>query len=56
MARTGRPKSDNPKEYRVALRLTEKEYFTLKDIAVKDNLTVAQVFRKSIEMMLGSNL
>ena len=56
MARTGHPKSDNPKEYRVALRLTEKEYFTLKDMAVKDNLTVAQVFRKSIEMVLESTL
>lgn len=56
MARTGRPKSNDPKNYRVALRLTKSEFFTLKEFASRDNLTVAQVFRKSIDMMLNSKL
>ena len=54
MARVGRPKSNDPKEYKVALRLTKSEFFTLKEFALRDNLTVAQVFRKSIEIMLNS--
>ena len=52
MAKMGRPRSENPKEFKVAVRLTENEYNILKKNAAEDNLTVAQVLRRGIEEML----
>ncbi len=54
MAKMGRPKSDNPKDYRVSVRLTEEEYHMLKECAAKDNLTIAQALRKCIFKMVNS--
>ena len=52
MSKMGRPKIENPKEFKVAVRLTENEFKILKKNAAEDNLTVAQVLRKGIEEML----
>jgi len=52
MARMGRPKSDNPREYKITVRLTEEEYLNLKRHIAKDNLTIAQVVKQGIGDML----
>ncbi len=54
MAKMGRPKSDNPKDYKVAARLTADEYKKLKECAAKDNLTITQAIRNSIVTMIDS--
>ena len=43
MARTGRPKSDNPRENGVFIRLTRDEHENLKKYASRHNLTITQV-------------
>ena len=52
MARMGRPKSDNPRGYKITVRLTEEEYLNLKRHIAKDNLTIAQVVKQGIGDML----
>ena len=43
MARTGRPKSDNPKKTLIGLKLTEEEAARLKGYASKHDMTITQV-------------
>lgn len=43
MARTGRPKSDNPRKNGVFIRLTRDEHEGLKKYASRHNLTITQV-------------
>ena len=56
MARTGRPKSDNPKKNLIGLKLTEeeaaklREYEKLKDYAAKHDMTITQVLQKGIDL------
>ena len=50
MAKTGRPKSDNPKKNVVGLKLTEEETATLKEYASKHDMTVTQVLQRGIEL------
>ena len=45
MARTGRPKAENPKTKKVDVRLTEYEYARLKEYAKRHNQTLAQTLR-----------
>ncbi len=54
MAKMGRPKAENPKDYRVSARLTEDEYKKLKACAAKDNLTITQALRNCIVKMIES--
>ena len=54
MAKMGRPKSDNPKDFKVSARLTEEEYIKLKECAAKDNLTITQALRNCILEMIAS--
>ena len=54
MAKMGRPKAENPKDYRVSVRLTEEEYEKLKACAAKDNLTIPQALRNCIVKMIKS--
>ncbi len=54
MAKMGRPKSDNPKDFRISVRLTEDEYNRFKECAANDNLTIAQMLRKSIAKTIKS--
>ncbi len=54
MARTGRPKSDNPKSNRVVIRLTDTEYSELMKYAKAHKLTITETIRKGIRSMLES--
>ena len=45
MARTGRPKSDNPKKTLIGLKLTEEEAARLKGYASKHDMTITQVLQ-----------
>jgi len=54
LAKMGRPKAENPKDYRVSARLTEDEYKKLKACAAKDNLTITQALRNCIVKMIES--
>ena len=50
MARTGRPKSDNPKKTLIGLKLTEEEAARLKEYASKHDMTITQVLQRGIDM------
>lgn len=50
MAKTGRPKSDNPKKQLIGLKLTEGEAKKLKEYASKHDMTITQVLQKGIDM------
>ncbi len=54
MARTGRPKVENPKTKKVDVRLTEYEYAGLKEYAKRHNQTIAQTLRLEIVKMITS--
>ena len=53
MARTGRPKAENPKTKKVDVRLTEYEYARLKEYAKRHNQTLAQTLRLEVEKMIA---
>ena len=46
MPRTGRPKSDSPKQRSLSLRVDDAEYEKLKDYAAKHDMTITQVLQK----------
>lgn len=50
MARTGRPKSNNPKKYVFGLKLTEEEAERLREYASRHDMTITQVLQKGIDM------
>jgi len=50
VARTGRPKSDNPKKNVIGLKLTEEETLKLKEYASKHDMTVTQVLQRGIDL------
>lgn len=50
MARTGRPKSDNPKKNLIGLKLTEDEAAKLREYASKQDMTITQVLQKGIDL------
>lgn len=50
MARTGRPKVENPKKNLVGLKLTDEEFIRLKEYASKHDKTITQVLQKGIDM------
>ena len=50
VARTGRPKSDNPKKTLIGLKLTEEEAARLKGYASKHDMTITQVLQRGIDM------
>ena len=50
VARTGRPKSDNPKKNLIGLKLTEEEAAKLKEYASKHDMTVTEVLQKGIDL------
>ena len=51
MARTGRPKSDNPKKNLIGLKLTEDEAAKLREYASKHDMTITQVLQKGIDLL-----
>ena len=50
MAKMGRPKSANPKNNFIRLKLTEEEASRLKEYASKHDMTISQVLQKGIDM------
>ena len=50
MAKTGRPKSENPKKNVIGLKLTEEETARLKEYASKHDMTITQVLQRGIDM------
>ncbi|AXI27287.1 CopG family transcriptional regulator [Gemella sp. ND 6198] len=53
--RKGRPKSDNPLNVDLKVRVTEETNKKLLDYAKKNNLTKVEVIRKGIEIVLKSD-
>ena len=50
VAKTGRPKSANPKNHFIGLRLTKEEAARLREYASKHDMTITQVLQKGIDM------
>ena len=50
MARTGRPKSENPKKNLIGLKLTEDEAAKLREYASKHDMTITQVLQNGIDL------
>lgn len=50
VAKTGRPKSSNPKNSLIGLKLTEEEAAKLREYASKHDMTITQVLQKGIEL------
>ena len=50
VARTGRPKSENPKKTLIGLKLTEEEAAKLREYASKHDMTITQVLQKGIDL------
>ena len=51
MAKVGRPKSDNPKDERITLRLREEEMHRLSVYAEKMGITKSQAMEKALELL-----
>ena len=54
VAKMGRPKADNPKDYKVAIRLSDEEYSRLKKYAEECNQTMTQIVRKGVEDIIST--
>ena len=50
MARTGRPKSDDPMDMKVSVRFTNEEYEILLEYAKNHELSVTQAIKMSLRM------
>ena len=49
MAKMGRPKSDNPKDKRINLRLTKEEFDTISYVAESLNLSMSEAIVVTME-------
>ena len=54
MARTGRPKSDDPMYKKVSVRFTNEEYEILLEYAKNHELSVTQAIKMSLRMNILS--
>lgn len=54
MARTGRPKSDDPKRNTLSIRVTDGELKELQDYAHNHGMTITQLVRIGVDLMLGT--
>ena len=54
MARTGRPKSDDPMDKKVSVRFTNDEYEILLEYAKNHELSVTQAIKMSLRMNILS--
>lgn len=55
MAKMGRPKSDDPKEYRVTIRFSNAERKLLEAYAEKHDLTKVQVLKNGLTLLYSQN-
>lgn len=51
MARTGRPRLENPRSEGVFIRLTEDEHMDIKEYASKHNLTITQTLVEGFNVL-----
>ena len=51
MTERGRPKSDNPKNRKLTVRMTDEEYAKVSDIAIKHGLTKSEAVKKGIDLL-----
>lgn len=49
MARTGRPRLENPRKEGIFVRLTSEEHAEMKEYAERNNLTITQMIVKGFE-------
>ena len=54
MARTGRPKSDNPLDRKVSIRFTEEEYEILLEYATNHEMSITQAIKMSVKLNILS--
>ena len=50
MAKTGRPKSDDPMDKKVSVRFTNEEYEILVEYAKNHDLSITQAIKLSLKM------
>lgn len=50
-AKIGRPKSENPKNRRVSIKLTESEFQNLEEVAKQKSMTKTEVVMRGIELV-----
>lgn len=55
MAKMGRPKSDDPKEYRVTIRFSNAERKLLEAYAEEHDLTKVQVLKNGLTLLYNQN-
>ncbi|MBQ8691267.1 MAG: hypothetical protein IJ516_05535 [Phascolarctobacterium sp.] len=54
-AKTGRPKSENPKNVDAKVRMTTEMYRQISDYAHRNKITVAVAIRQGVTMLLESD-
>ena len=52
MARTGRPKVDNPIDHKVTVKFKEEDYQLMVEYAESHNLSISQLIRLGVELQL----
>lgn len=50
--RTGRPKSDNPKDIRFSVRMDAEMFNELKRMCERESITVAEAIRLAVKQLL----
>ncbi len=50
-AKLGRPKSDNPKNRRITIKVTEAERQKVTDVAIANGLTKSEALLKGIDLL-----
>lgn len=53
--RTGRPKSDNPKNIDVKIRFDKQSHDKLMEYCEKNGLTRTEAIRKAVDLLIGYN-
>ena len=56
MAKKGRPTVDEPKDKRVSMRVTEKDYQLIVAHAEKQSITVAELISRAVKEYIGEAL
>ncbi len=54
MARTGRPRSENPKHKIISMRMSDQEYREVREFASKHNLTVSETLLRGFNRLKKS--
>ena len=54
-AKIGRPKSDNPKNRKVTVKMTEAEFQNLEEVSSSLKLTKSQTILKGIDLLKSKN-